>query len=175
MELLITILLLNIFKQFAPEFAKLLAKLVNTLKYHNESVLFSQKRCYLKELEMEQRDINMMDEFAKHAKLQRKIDRTTAEIRSHSDSKAKSQYFINLILRYSLQAVFTLGMIYLCVVYRSHPVLELPEKHTSYFSVLFSFPGGEPGTVSCFFWAAACRVCVGKIMDSIKECYSASK
>lgn len=175
MELLFTILLLNILRHFSPDFAKSFSKIVNTLRYHNENVKISQKRCYLRELEAEQREYNMIDDFAKHAKLQRKIDKITAELKVHSENKSKSLYLINLILRYSLQAMFTLTLLYFCLAYRSHPVIYLPEKYTSYFSVVFSFPGGEPGTVSCFFWAAACRACVVKIADSIKERYGTSK
>lgn len=175
MELLFTVLLLNILRQFASDFAKLFVKLVNTLQYHNVNVRIKQKRRYLDELKMEQREINMMEEFAKHAKLQRKIDKVTRELKTYSECKVQSQYFLNLVLRYSFQTVLTLGIMYLCVANRSHPVLYLQEKYTSYFSVLFSFPGGQPGTVSCFFWAAACRVCVGKIVDYIKECHNPQK
>lgn len=168
MELLFTILLLNILQQFVPPFAKLVAKILNGVRYRNTKV--KNLRDELDKLQMEQKDISMMDEFAKYAKLQRKIDKLSSELKNLVDKRSQSYKMTKFILHYSLQAIFTVFLVAICVFHRTDSVIVLPAKWTLYFSEVYSFPVGAADTVSCFFWMLACRVGVNKMATYLKEC-----
>ena len=130
MELLYTILLLNIVQQFVPVFAKLLAKLLNYLRYKNQNSNELKQRNELNDLQLEQRTVSMMDEFARHARLQRKIDKLASEIKLSVDKTARTYKITKYIIHYGLQAVFTIYLVAICFNHRSDSVIELPEKWT---------------------------------------------
>ncbi|GLV37763.1 hypothetical protein CBL_06536 [Carabus blaptoides fortunei] len=85
-------------------------------------------------LRQQQSQISMSDNFATHAKLQRKINNIEKELKSVSDGRNTNNY------------AFQLGVTYT-------PVYVFPKSITWYpLSSVMSFPNEEAGAVSVHFW-----------------------
>nr|CAB3267765.1 tail-anchored protein insertion receptor WRB [Phallusia mammillata] len=116
-----------------------------------------------------QNEINMMDNFAKHARIQRKIDSLKAEITVVSTEMSKRVAYFRSILYWTLRVVIALSFMYIAFVHRYDPVMTIDEKFFPFpfLAWIVSFPTGVPGNIGCLFWVILCQLSVRSIRKYI--------
>uniref|UniRef100_A0A3Q3MZX6 Guided entry of tail-anchored proteins factor 1 n=1 Tax=Mastacembelus armatus TaxID=205130 RepID=A0A3Q3MZX6_9TELE len=89
----------------------------------------SEMRAEIQEMKKEQSSISMMDEFARYARLQRKINKMTDKLKTHGErqktaQQAKMKWIVNIAF-YILQAALMISLIW---KYYSEPVTVVPSR-----------------------------------------------
>ncbi|KAK3091014.1 hypothetical protein FSP39_016483, partial [Pinctada imbricata] len=104
-------------------------------------------RSQVKELKSEQSTISMTEEFAKHAKLQRKIDKFTKEIKRLASQRSQKMTMVNMAVKVGIKVIHTITMLSLIIWYRNVPLLMFPEGVFWPFFIqkFVAFPTGVPG------------------------------
>uniref|UniRef100_A0A8B9JUB9 Guided entry of tail-anchored proteins factor 1 n=1 Tax=Astyanax mexicanus TaxID=7994 RepID=A0A8B9JUB9_ASTMX len=107
-------------------------------------------RTEIQNMRLELSTISMMDEFARYARLERKINKMTDKLKTHVKSRAAQQakikWIVNIIF-YILQAALMVSLIW---KYYADPVTVVPSKWISPLERLVAFPSGVAG---CTWWA----------------------
>lgn len=107
----------------------------------------------------EQKDINMLDEFARYSKLQRKIDKTKDDIKQIA-SKLQQKYLIfQMAFSWTVHIIISMLLLYQVYMHRHMPVLEVPSKllYPNSLAKIIAFPTSVPGNVGCVFWLVVCK------------------
>ncbi|KAJ8027108.1 Tail-anchored protein insertion receptor WRB [Holothuria leucospilota] len=109
----------------------------------------------LRKLKEEQDRIDIKDEFAKHAKLQRKMNKVTDELKSIRNSKFKRHLIIQWGVTIFLHFVHKLC--YLMVIWslREKPVIQMKYEWTWPIGSILAFPCGQPGAIGITWWVVA--------------------
>ena len=130
--------------------------------------------CELKYLTSEIEKVNMMDEFAKHAKLQRLILPLKEEIKAITNEITEKHLMIQAIFRWIFHAIISVLLLYLIYLNKYEPVLAVPPELVGPFVVakIVSFPNGVPGNIGCVFWVIVCKLAVGSCIQYCSKCYS---
>uniref|UniRef100_A0A3P9JPM7 Guided entry of tail-anchored proteins factor 1 n=1 Tax=Oryzias latipes TaxID=8090 RepID=A0A3P9JPM7_ORYLA len=117
----------------------------------------SEMRTEIQGMKMEQSSISMMDEFAKYARLERKINKTTDKLKTHVKSRtaqqAKVKWVVNIVF-YISQAALMVSLIW---KYYSDPVTVVPSRWIAPVERLVAFPTGVPGGVGITCWLVVCN------------------
>ncbi|XP_072369368.1 guided entry of tail-anchored proteins factor 1 isoform X2 [Scyliorhinus torazame] len=166
-----SVLLCSLFKMLLPTLSSLMAKL---LQKDGETEL--QMRIEIGNMKQELTMISMMDEFARYARLERKINKMTDKLKTHGTEKlvvdfkkqaagkskkiktrtaqlAKIKWVVNIAF-YIVQAVL---MISLILKYYSEPVAMLPRKWMAPLERMVAFPTGIEGGVGITCWLLVCN------------------
>ncbi|XP_036976750.1 guided entry of tail-anchored proteins factor 1 isoform X1 [Acanthopagrus latus] len=117
----------------------------------------SEMRAEVQEMKKEQSSISMMDEFARYARLERKINKMTDKLKTHVKSRtaqqAKMKWVVNIVF-YILQAAVMISLIW---KYYSDPVTVVPSKWIAPVERLVAFPTGVAGGVGITCWLVVCN------------------
>ncbi|MEQ2211565.1 GET complex subunit get1 [Xenoophorus captivus] len=117
----------------------------------------SEMRTEIQQMKKEQSSISMMDEFARYARLERKINKTTDKLKTHVQSRtaqqAKMKWVVNIVF-YILQAILMVSLIW---KYYSDPVTVVPSKWIAPVERLVVFPTGVAGGVGITCWLVVCN------------------
>uniref|UniRef100_A0A803VGX0 Guided entry of tail-anchored proteins factor 1 n=8 Tax=Passeriformes TaxID=9126 RepID=A0A803VGX0_FICAL len=117
----------------------------------------SQMRAEIQTMKQELATISMMDEFARYARLERKINKMTDKLKTHVKARtaqlAKIKWVINIVF-YILQAALMISLIW---KYYSEPVTVLPSKWLAPLERLVAFPTGVAGGVGITCWLVVCN------------------
>ncbi|CAM2096896.1 unnamed protein product [Caretta caretta] len=117
----------------------------------------SQMRADIQNMKQELSTISMMDEFARYARLERKINKMTDKLKTHVKARtaqlAKIKWVINIVF-YILQAALMISLIW---KYYSEPVTVLPSKWLAPLERLVAFPTGVAGGVGITCWLVVCN------------------
>lgn len=114
-----------------------------------EKELFEQKF----KLKQEQSGLNMVDEFAKYSKIQRKINTIDANLDEITASRPTNSFFVQIAFVYGVQFVLVLLLIGFSLYFRLTPVIFLGKKvNLAPFTYLICYPN-EVNYVSFYFWA----------------------
>nr|XP_040030342.1 guided entry of tail-anchored proteins factor 1 isoform X1 [Gasterosteus aculeatus aculeatus] len=117
----------------------------------------SEMRTEVQEMKKEQASISMMDEFARYARLERKINKMTDKLKTHVKSRtaqqAKMKWVVNIVF-YILQAALMISLIW---KYYSDPVTVVPSKWIAPVERLVAFPTGVAGGVGITCWLVVCN------------------
>ncbi|GCB69048.1 guided entry of tail-anchored proteins factor 1 isoform X3 [Scyliorhinus torazame] len=147
-----SVLLCSLFKMLLPTLSSLMAKL---LQKDGETEL--QMRIEIGNMKQELTMISMMDEFARYARLERKINKMTDKLKTHVKTRtaqlAKIKWVVNIAF-YIVQAVL---MISLILKYYSEPVAMLPRKWMAPLERMVAFPTGIEGGVGITCWLLVCN------------------
>ncbi|TRY76538.1 hypothetical protein TCAL_00094 [Tigriopus californicus] len=112
----------------------------------------------IRSLKKTQDGISMMDEFAKHAKIERRLIKLKAalqELQSDRISQTKMSYRAFQITFYAITGLLFLFIFF---TYGSEPVVIFNESHPFYpFHLLMSYPTGLSGAIGIPFWTLICR------------------
>ncbi|XP_050419737.1 guided entry of tail-anchored proteins factor 1-like [Adelges cooleyi] len=139
---------------------KYIPKIVSMLLDNNSNNC--QLTAAISSLQKEQDEISIVREFAKHAKLQRKINKLTEElksqVRNNMTKKFKMKFICNILL-YVLSGVS--NVLFVSYNYRRAVVSELPDWFSP-VSWLIQWPLTEAGTMSFFFWFGVTN-CVARL------------
>nr|XP_012637234.1 tail-anchored protein insertion receptor WRB isoform X3 [Microcebus murinus]XP_012637236.1 tail-anchored protein insertion receptor WRB isoform X3 [Microcebus murinus] len=100
----------------------------------------SQMRAEIQDMKQELSTVNMMDEFARYARLERKINKMTDKLKTHVKARtaqlAKIKWVISVAF-YVLQAALMISLIW---KYYSVPVAVVPSKWITPLDRLVAFP-----------------------------------
>lgn len=136
-------------------FSQLIIKYALSLLFQ-ESNHIGNVREEIAETRKKMSQISMMDEFAKHARLQRKLIKLQDELKAEKMTVSSSRLKYKLIVGSGASLIMGLIMVFLIYMYRSEPVLVLPEKWLSPLSFIISWPSQHEGAVSGLFWISVC-------------------
>ncbi|KAG8136511.1 hypothetical protein E2320_005086 [Naja naja] len=120
----------------------------------------SEMRSDIQSMKQELSTISMMDEFARYARLERKINKMTDKLKTHVKTRtaqlAKIKWVINIVF-YILQGALMISLIW---KYYSEPVTVLPSKWLAPLEHLVAFPTGVAGK------AIACKILPALLYES---------
>ncbi|XP_066115450.1 guided entry of tail-anchored proteins factor 1 isoform X3 [Saccopteryx bilineata] len=107
----------------------------------------SQMRTEIQDMKQELSTVNMMDEFARYARLERKINKMTDKLKTHVKARtaqlAKIKWVISVAF-YILQAALMVSLIW---KYYSVPVAVVPSKWITPLDRLVAFPTRVAGDI----------------------------
>ncbi|XP_015491410.1 tail-anchored protein insertion receptor WRB, partial [Parus major] len=130
----------------------------------------SEMRAEIQTMKQELATISMMDEFARYARLERKINKMTDKLKTHGTVPyllpfPKGKTF-SVSEKHSVKSVFSFKykfpfqaalMISLIWKYYSEPVTVLPSKWLAPLERLVAFPTGVAGGVGITCWLVVCN------------------
>lgn len=96
--------------------------------------------------------ISMIDEFAKHARLQRRLNTLQEELKCRANARLSLNVKQNVIITYLAQILMWLIMLFLIWNYKYTPVIVVPAKWLSPVGSIFSWPTQEAGAISITVW-----------------------
>ncbi|XP_035873335.1 guided entry of tail-anchored proteins factor 1 isoform X1 [Phyllostomus discolor] len=124
----------------------------------------SQMRAEIQDMKQELSTVNMMDEFARYARLERKINKMTDKLKTHVKSRtaqlAKIKWVMSVAF-YILQAALMVSLIW---KYYSVPVAVVPSKWITPLDRLVAFPTRVAGGVGITCWILVCNKVVAIVL-----------
>uniref|UniRef100_A0A8C5M2C3 Guided entry of tail-anchored proteins factor 1 n=1 Tax=Leptobrachium leishanense TaxID=445787 RepID=A0A8C5M2C3_9ANUR len=157
-----TVFLCNLFKALLPSFSSILSRFLQ-----KDAEQEYQMRCEIQSMRQELSSISMMDEFARYARLERKINKMTDKLKTHvkarSAQQAKVKWVVSIAF-YVLQAALMISLIW---KYYSEPVTVLPSKWIAPLERLVAFPTGIAGGVGVTCWLVVCNKVVAIMLYPI--------
>ncbi|CAB3373331.1 Hypothetical predicted protein [Cloeon dipterum] len=121
----------------------------------------------LKSMKIELMGISIVDEFARHAKLQRKITKMQDDLKSAANSRMLNATKNKALYTQLVNAALGLYLIYLVWNYRYEPVLRLSEGWLYPIDGLLSWPTGEKGAISVAAWLTLSRTSI-RVFSGLK-------
>jgi len=127
-----------------------------------------------KNLHEELNETNMMDEFAKHAKLKRKIDAVSRQI-SALTSQTSRKVKINKIVKKTLSFILNISIIRHMYLHATTAILTLDSRFTagwvlrSLNTLRLSEVTGSYIQIGTLFWAFICRSCIKTFRSFFSE------
>uniref|UniRef100_A0A8D0GWP9 Guided entry of tail-anchored proteins factor 1 n=2 Tax=Sphenodon punctatus TaxID=8508 RepID=A0A8D0GWP9_SPHPU len=147
-----SVFLCNLLKLLLPSCSSIISRLLQ-----KDADQESQMRVEIQNMKQELSTISMMDEFARYARLERKINKMTDKLKTHVKARtaqlAKIKWVINIVF-YMLQAALMISLIW---KYYSEPVTVLPSKWLAPLERLVAFPTGVAGGVGITCWLVVCN------------------
>ncbi|XP_062386448.1 guided entry of tail-anchored proteins factor 1-like [Sardina pilchardus] len=147
-----SVFLCNLVKTLLPSFSSFLSRVVQ-----KDAEQEMEMRTQIQEMKKELSSISMMDEFARYARLERKINKMTNMLKTHVKSRtahqAKMKWIVNIVF-YILQAVLMISLIW---KYYADPVTVVPSKWIAPLERLVAFPSGVAGGVGITCWLVVCN------------------
>ncbi|XP_071667272.1 guided entry of tail-anchored proteins factor 1 isoform X1 [Patagioenas fasciata] len=135
-----SVFLCNALKILLPSCSSIISRLLQ-----KDAEQESEMRAEIQNMKQELSTISMMDEFARYARLERKINKMTDKLKTHVKARtaqlAKIKWVINIVF-YILQAALMISLIW---KYYSEPVTVLPSKWLAPLERLVAFPTGVAG------------------------------
>ncbi|XP_026814153.1 tail-anchored protein insertion receptor WRB-like [Rhopalosiphum maidis] len=158
MNLLVWSIIISFYNMFSIKFIpKFVLWLMNMNKEHKKLVN------EISVLKNEQSQISIVKEFAKHTKLQRRINKLNEELKTHIRENSSKNLKIKFMCKVSLYA-FSVILNLLFVYYNYHKTVlrELPTNWFIPLSWLVRWPSSQVGTMSFVFWYSITN-CVAKV------------
>ncbi|NXP39881.1 WRB protein, partial [Leiothrix lutea] len=144
------VFLCNALKILLPSCSSIISRLLQ-----KDAEQESQMRAEIQAMKQELATISMMDEFARYARLERKINKMTDKLKTHGTvslfQKKKDFLFLKSILS---RAALMISLIW---KYYSEPVTVLPSKWLAPLERLVAFPTGVAGGVGITCWLVVCN------------------
>ncbi|XP_071071075.1 guided entry of tail-anchored proteins factor 1 isoform X2 [Dasypus novemcinctus] len=124
----------------------------------------AQMRAEIQGMKQELSTVNMMDEFARYARLERKINKMTDKLKTHVKARtaqlAKIKWVISVAF-YVLQAALMISLIW---KYYSVPVAVVPSKWITPLDRLVAFPTRVAGGIGITCWILVCNKVVAIVL-----------
>lgn len=147
-----SVFLCNLVKTLLPSLSSFLSKVVQ-----KDAEQETEMRTQIQDMKRELSGISMMDEFARYARLERKINKMTNMLKTHVKSRtahqAKMKWIVNIVF-YILQAALMISLIW---KYYAEPVTVVPSKWIAPLEKLVAFPSGIAGGVGITCWLVVCN------------------
>ncbi|XP_044106844.1 guided entry of tail-anchored proteins factor 1 isoform X1 [Neovison vison] len=125
----------NVLRILLPSFSSFMSRLLQ-----KDAEQEAQMRAEIQDMKQELSTVNMMDEFARYARLERKINKMTDKLKTHVKARtaqlAKIKWVISVAF-YVLQAALMVSLIW---KYYSVPVAVVPSKWITPLDRLVAFP-----------------------------------
>ncbi|KAF6205747.1 hypothetical protein GE061_019920 [Apolygus lucorum] len=107
-------------------------------------------------LRRQMEEINMKDDFAKYARLQRQLNKIKDEFKAQASERASAKWKYGLISRYGTQFLMTITCMVMFWNFRSTPVVILKEDWLQPVASALSWPTNIPGALSFPVWFLMC-------------------
>ncbi|XP_064404240.1 guided entry of tail-anchored proteins factor 1-like [Halichondria panicea] len=156
-----TVLLTKLLRLWSP-------KLCNKLAYWYTSEppdLVSLKR-EVSDIKQQLQHVNMMDNFADHARLQRRINQKDRELQVKEKGHKSRLTKLSAVLSGGSSVLIFIMRIGVVMLNRRRPVAIFPTELFHPVSPLLAFPTGQPGGIGCPLWAVACS----QFIDTVMQC-----
>ncbi|XP_054324764.2 guided entry of tail-anchored proteins factor 1 isoform X1 [Pongo pygmaeus] len=148
--------------EYITSVSRLLGEMSRVLQKDAEQE--SQMRAEIQDMKQELSTVNMMDEFARYARLERKINKMTDKLKTHVKARtaqlAKIKWVISVAF-YVLQAALMISLIW---KYYSVPVAVVPSKWITPLDRLVAFPTRVAGGVGITCWILVCNKVVAIVL-----------
>uniref|UniRef100_A0A1B6ERZ3 Guided entry of tail-anchored proteins factor 1 n=1 Tax=Cuerna arida TaxID=1464854 RepID=A0A1B6ERZ3_9HEMI len=156
---------LNVEKSQANTYLLLLGLMISIMNNHmstllnqvfiqfnklNTSSYYHKLKTDLSELQKESIGINMTEEFAKYARLQRKIIKIQDELKTEALALQQS----NMTNKMILQVVMSVLSVVVVYMFNAQPVVYLSPQWLYPVSSIMCWPGIQPGAISFLLWCA---------------------
>nr|XP_022293678.1 tail-anchored protein insertion receptor WRB-like [Crassostrea virginica] len=164
MILMICILIVVIIFAILPKYSKRISVTISRYVYKitdNELSI----RTEIKDLKSEQDTISMTEEFAKHAKLQRRIDKLSAEVKRLAAVRNSKIAVVNIGVKAGIYVCQAILMLVIVLTNRSEPLLLFPENWFYPFHNIVALPTGVPGGLGVVCWIMVCRTAVNRFIS----------
>ncbi|CAL1571941.1 unnamed protein product [Knipowitschia caucasica] len=159
---LCSVFVCNLMKALLPSISSILSKMLQ-----KDADQESEMRAEIQNLKREQFSISMMDEFARYARLERKINKLTDQLKTHVKSRtghqAKMKWFVNIVF-YIVQGALMISLIW---KYYSDPVTVVPSRWIAPVERLVAFPTGVAGGVGITCWLVVCNKVVSLGLNAV--------
>ncbi|KAL2096560.1 hypothetical protein ACEWY4_008708 [Coilia grayii] len=147
-----SVFLCNLVKTLLPSLSSFLSRVLQ-----KDAEQEMEMRTQIQDMKKELSTISMMDEFARYARLERKINKMTNMLKTHVKSRtahqAKMKWIVNIVF-YILQAALMISLIW---KYYADPVTVVPSKWIAPLERLVAFPSGVAGGVGITCWLVVCN------------------
>ncbi|KAL1456178.1 hypothetical protein WDU94_000925 [Cyamophila willieti] len=156
--LLILGILINILRLFIPQIGNWIVK---TFLQGNSAKMLSIKKD-IKSGRKDLASISIVDEFARHARLSRKI----SALQNQLDKDTKENAAKCIKIKFSITFVFYIIVVLLCAVIffkSSEPVVQIPHK---WMLPLSYFGSGEYWSLGFTSWVAMSYMCIKQIQSA---------
>ncbi|XP_057377844.1 guided entry of tail-anchored proteins factor 1-like [Daphnia carinata] len=110
-----------------------------------------------KELRKELAGISAVDEFARYARTQRKINKLEEQIQALGQSRMDDRESIRWKFTKTIQVINGTVLVYLAVTQRYEPVLTGVPDWFWPLNLVLSYPTGVEGALSIVFWLFICN------------------
>nr|XP_023700810.1 tail-anchored protein insertion receptor WRB [Paramormyrops kingsleyae] len=156
-----SVLLCNLVKTLLPSISSSLSKV-----FHKDAEHELEMRMEIQDMKKELSSISMMDEFARYARLERKINKMTDKLKSLVKSRAAYQAKVKWVVNIVYHVLQALLMISLIWKYYASPVTVLPSQWIVPLERLVAFPSGVPGGVGITCWLVVCNKVVALLLQA---------
>ncbi|XP_069134257.1 guided entry of tail-anchored proteins factor 1-like isoform X1 [Argopecten irradians] len=154
----ILVLLFTMLPSYSGEITKRLSKFF--LHVSDEELNL---RSQVKELKTEQDTISMTDEFAKYAKIQRRIDKLMSQVKESNSTRMQKSSMLSLFVRIGIYVTQAITMLTLVFQYRNEPLLMFPSEWFYPLQKFVALPTGIPGGLGIACWIMICTATVYRI------------
>ncbi|CAN7988154.1 unnamed protein product [Ixodes hexagonus] len=137
----------GMFTAFIPLVVRMVLQVIS-----QESEMESNLRRQVCDLRAELGGISIVDEFAKYAKIQRKINKMSEELSHQGQLKSTYTFKVRLAATALLYALMAITVAYLVWNYRSQPIVVLPEQWLSPIGSWLSPSAAAPGGIGLTPW-----------------------
>ncbi|XP_024002395.1 guided entry of tail-anchored proteins factor 1 isoform X2 [Salvelinus sp. IW2-2015] len=138
-----SVFLCNLFKILLPTISSFLSKVLQ-----NDAEQERDMRAEIQEMKKEHNSVSMMDEFARYARLERKINKMTDKLKTHVKSRTAQQ------AKMKWMAALMISLIW---KYYADPVTVVPSKWIAPLERLVAFPSRVAGGVGITCWLVVCN------------------
>ncbi|TPX68545.1 hypothetical protein SpCBS45565_g02999 [Spizellomyces sp. 'palustris'] len=107
------------------------------------------------------------DQFARWAKLRRRLDKLKADYETQAKQEASTKTFFELKISWGLRSFIWGAQLLLISIYRSTPMFYLPHDWLGPISPLLALPFAPMGSVSILCWFYACKSAFRRLLTSI--------
>lgn len=137
----------GIFTTLMPNFVKLVMWI-----FFRDSLMEKNLRKQVTDLKTELGTINMTQEFVKYAKIQRKINKMTEELKSRANTKTMLKLKVQVIVYGVCYVAMGLITTYLIWSYRYTPLAKIDSNLMFPIGAILSFPTGVEGAIGITCW-----------------------
>lgn len=147
------VLLFTVLQNYVKDIAVIIGR--NIFRASDEEL---DLRTKMRDMKDELSHINMIDEFARYMKLQRKIDKIMMQIKDTGSNKQKKMAILNLGVKIGLHVLHVLVMLILVFSNRTEPLLQLQSTYWFFpLNKLVALPTGVTGGVGIVCWIVLCN------------------
>ncbi|XP_005109682.1 guided entry of tail-anchored proteins factor 1 [Aplysia californica] len=151
MYLMVFIFLLEVFFALVPKYVGEISAMIGKTLFKitdNEMSVRSE----IADLKEEQSGLSVTDDFAKYARLQRRIDKLLSQVKEKGGERKSRVTYLRMVVTVAIYVVHALIMLGLMVSLRSQPLLTFPPSWVSPLTKLVAFPTGIPGALGLGCW-----------------------
>jgi hypothetical protein len=118
------------------------------------------------ELKNDMKKLSMVDEFAKYAKIQRRLNQINLDLEATVGARQSLQSQVKRILTISGHVLLALATAVTVYKYRSVPVFIVPDTWFFPLNYILAYPTGIPGSISVVTWIFLLRNLTPILMTS---------